>query len=78
MTWQDMRTYWAWRGAGSPLHEPPTIKRREYAVVSHGCLKQSICCGVWDDGLYSPLNIDQIGWHEAHGAKVTWPAILHA
>jgi hypothetical protein len=53
MSWQDMGTYWAWRGIGT---KPPTPskKRIDYANIHH--LGMFLAIGVWDDDKYTELN----------------------
>jgi hypothetical protein len=62
MSWQDMKTYWAWRG--EPLEKevkgvktkyipaPPTTKKLDYVSVG----SHKLCIGVWDDEKYTSLH----------------------
>ena len=56
--WQDMVLYWAWRETptGQPFHAPPTVKQRDY-VQAGG---MTICAGVWDNDVYTPLHSKEI------------------
>jgi len=67
MSYQDMKTYWAWRG--EPLEKEvngkkvkyvpptPTVKKLDYATNRLG---YSLCIGVWDDDKYTPLHRDEL------------------
>ena len=57
MSWQDMKTYWAWRKEGKPTSPPPTVKKLDYATNRLG---DSLCIGVWDDDKYTPLHRDEL------------------
>lgn len=74
--WEDMVTYWAWRGGPVGYTEPPTEKRVEYATVlypgdetSFG-RTMSIAATVFDDENPREINRDEMAWHLRNGATI--------
>lgn len=70
MAWQDMKLYWAWRGAcpdrakGEVPPPPPTIKKLDYVTINKNTpCEQSLCIGVWDDDKYTPLHRTELEFH---------------
>ena len=69
--WEDMGLYWA--GRGKCHKQPPTKKRIAYADVKHASASMRIAATVFDDGKPTPINRQEIAWHQKHGATVTMP-----
>lgn len=70
--WQDMTTYWAWRGLDTPT-EPPTEKILEYVRVdyfSHNPNFKILNCVIEGDKK-TYVNQDEIKWYKDRGAIVT-------
>jgi hypothetical protein len=79
--WEDMVTYWAWRGndVPRPLY-PPTEKRLQYASLSNiGArrLYATIACVVCDDGVCRRINEGEIMVRVQQGWEVTFPEKVH-
>lgn len=68
--WQNMQLYWAWCNSGQLYHPSPTKKYLKYVEIQYSSLSFSICCGVFDDGIYTKLNEKEIEWHKNHGANI--------
>lgn len=60
MSWQDMKTYWAWRGTSIPNSKPPTKKTLDYVSVGD----HNLCMGVWDNENYTPLHQEDLEFYK--------------
>ena len=61
--WQDMGTYWAWRGKEEDYYPAPTEKRLVYASFrADGCVTQTLCVGVYDDEFFRDVNPKEAAW----------------
>ena len=71
--WIDKVFYWKDDG-NNTVYPPPTEKRIEYATVKHKHTPEmKIACAVYDDAVKTELYADDIAWHKAHGAEITYP-----
>lgn len=74
--WVDKTYYWAWSGEYPPTIPPPTVRRLDYAHVESPNGKHyniHIVCTVYNDGIPTEVNREELAWHERFGAKVTIP-----
>lgn len=72
MSWEDMKTYWAWRGKPlekevdgkivSYLPPMPTVKKLDYITINKDVqnFKHKLCIGVYDNDTYRPLHRDEL------------------
>jgi len=83
--WQDMVLYWAWRGHGPQISDPPTKKRIEYAEIvgpgkylngaEKGELRRCrLAVTVFDDDVPTEVNREELEWHRKHGAEIIIPS----
>lgn len=79
--WEDMVTYWAWRGPlmSRPKH-PPTSKVVQYAGLippKGSVIPMPIACVVCDDGVCKRINEGEIMDRIQQGWAVTFPEKFH-
>lgn len=59
--WIDQGTYWSWPSSRKVGHPPPSNKQLHYVRVG---IQHSLCVGVWNDGIYTALNRQELACYE--------------